>query len=61
MKNARKIIRRATLALPVLVAGSAYSQILPLVTNSDDLKTDSGSIILGGTPAMDMVLYDLAM
>jgi hypothetical protein len=55
MKNARKIIRRATLALPVLMASSAYSQILPLITNSDDLKTDSGSIILGGTPAMDMV------
>ena len=55
MKNARKTIRRATLVLPVLVASSAYSQILPLITNSDDLKTDSGSIILGGTPAMDMV------
>lgn len=55
MKNARKIIKRATLALPVLLASSAYSQILPLVTNSDDLKTDTGSLILGGTPAMDMV------
>ena len=55
MKNARKIIRRATLALPVLVASSAYAQILPLITNSDDLKTDSGALILGGTPAMDMV------
>ena len=55
MKNARKIIRRATLALPVLVASSAYAQILPLVTNSDDLKTDSGALILGGTPAMDLV------
>ena len=55
LKNARKIIRRATLALPVLVASSAYAQILPLVTNPDDLKTDSGSLIIGGTPAMDLV------
>ena len=37
------------------MASNAYSQILPLVTNSDDLKTDSGSLILGGTPAMDIV------
>lgn len=53
MKNARKIIKNATLVVPVCIAASAQSQILPL--NTDNTKVEPTTLSVGGTPAMDMV------
>lgn len=55
MKNARKIIRNATLVVPFFAVSSTYAQILPFNTNSEDVKPDSGSLTVGGTPAMDLI------
>ncbi len=55
MKNARKIIKGAALIAPLYLVSSTPAQILPLSQNTDDLKSNGGTMTVGGTPAMDLI------